>query len=374
MKGNLMKTRKREYAQSMVEFALVFPLLLLVVYGLLEFGRMLFVYTGVTSSSREGARYGSAAGNVGGYIPHYSDCDGIRAAAKKTGFLANIQDSDIAISYDHGPGTVIFSASCPPSQDIYLGDRIIVTVQATYWPIINLLDQFIDPELDGFPINSTASRTIILDIEIKGTPPPAFPTNTYTPTPSYTPTPTPTNTPTPTPTETPLYTPTTTLTPTITETPTPGPTSTATQTPTITPTPTSTPSCVIGSGALSFFTDQNQFSWQLQNLGVDPIEMINLTVDWAVGLPKNRLTTITFGGSTIWSGNSENSPIVVCDTGCPEGWSGIPSYRQLVVGQTKELLFTTSRSLYSGSYSISVIFQNLTTGGTCTASTSGVLP
>ena len=39
--------KKKDAAQGLVEFALVVPILLLVVYGLLEVGRMLFIYSSV---------------------------------------------------------------------------------------------------------------------------------------------------------------------------------------------------------------------------------------------------------------------------------------------------------------------------------------
>ncbi|MGE5251945.1 MAG: TadE family protein, partial [Bacteroidota bacterium] len=49
-------------AQAMVEFALALPILLLVVYGLLESGRLLFIYASVVTAARQAARYGSATG------------------------------------------------------------------------------------------------------------------------------------------------------------------------------------------------------------------------------------------------------------------------------------------------------------------------
>ncbi len=44
--------------QSTVEFALVLPVLLLIVFGIIEFGFILNAYVTVISSAREGARYG----------------------------------------------------------------------------------------------------------------------------------------------------------------------------------------------------------------------------------------------------------------------------------------------------------------------------
>jgi Flp pilus assembly protein TadG len=50
----------------MVEFALVLPLLLVVMFGLIEVGRLLFIYSVVFTSTREAARYGSASGILAG--------------------------------------------------------------------------------------------------------------------------------------------------------------------------------------------------------------------------------------------------------------------------------------------------------------------
>ena len=61
MLRKLSEKKERQNAQGMVEFALILPILLLVILGIIEFGRLLFFYSSVTSASREAARYGSAA-------------------------------------------------------------------------------------------------------------------------------------------------------------------------------------------------------------------------------------------------------------------------------------------------------------------------
>ena len=48
-----------EKGATTVEFALILPLLLVLIIGLVDFGRMGFVQVSVTSASREGARYSS---------------------------------------------------------------------------------------------------------------------------------------------------------------------------------------------------------------------------------------------------------------------------------------------------------------------------
>ena len=50
--------------QAMVEFAIALPFLLLILFGILEIGRLIFTYSGVVNASREGVRYGSATGYV----------------------------------------------------------------------------------------------------------------------------------------------------------------------------------------------------------------------------------------------------------------------------------------------------------------------
>jgi len=50
--------RQREKGQATVEFALVVVLLLLVLFGLVDFSRLFFAYATMSNGVREGARYG----------------------------------------------------------------------------------------------------------------------------------------------------------------------------------------------------------------------------------------------------------------------------------------------------------------------------
>lgn len=163
-------------AQGIVEFALVLPLLLILVFGIIEAGRLLFIYSAVLSSSREAARYGSAAGEIPGYIPYYGDCNGIRAAAMRIGRFAGISPTDVSISYDHGPGSSSNFAICPLGGDdhISLGDRITVQVVATFQPLLPIVN------FRPIPISAITRRTIVKDVAIEGTPPsPVTPTISF---------------------------------------------------------------------------------------------------------------------------------------------------------------------------------------------------
>lgn len=69
-KSNSLKgkgSRRRESGQAIVEFALTLPILLLLVFGIIDFGWLFFNKMGVENASREGARYAivnSASGSV----------------------------------------------------------------------------------------------------------------------------------------------------------------------------------------------------------------------------------------------------------------------------------------------------------------------
>lgn len=52
-----MKQLRDEKGQSMVEFALVLPVLILVVFGIIDFGWLFFNKLAIENGAREGARY-----------------------------------------------------------------------------------------------------------------------------------------------------------------------------------------------------------------------------------------------------------------------------------------------------------------------------
>jgi len=65
--GRIRKTRKNEKGQSLVEFALVVPLLLLLVVGIFEFGRAWMTKNIMTGAAREAARIAAVEAPGGGW-------------------------------------------------------------------------------------------------------------------------------------------------------------------------------------------------------------------------------------------------------------------------------------------------------------------
>ena len=99
----------------MVEFGLALPIMLLVVYGLIETGRLVFIYASVVSAARQAARYGSVTGVNGSGTPYYNDCAGHQSGGQEAGLSSAFNDANILISYDNGPGrdSADFGTSCP---------------------------------------------------------------------------------------------------------------------------------------------------------------------------------------------------------------------------------------------------------------------
>src|SRR5688572_17286906 len=105
-------TPQKNRAQAMVEFAIALPILLMLLYGILEAGRLLFIYSSIVTASRQAVRYGSATGIGPNGVPRYQDCAGIRASANRADFLNAFQDEDIHIFYDEGPDDLTPTEFC----------------------------------------------------------------------------------------------------------------------------------------------------------------------------------------------------------------------------------------------------------------------
>jgi Flp pilus assembly protein TadG len=167
MKKKLAHTRKNT-AQAMVEFALVLPILLVLIYGLLEVGRLLFIYSSVVTATRSASRYGAATGlNTSGGVPRYQDCAGIRAAAQQVGFLQKFEDADILIWHDDGedknqvaycaPGRTSDKSFRPSTGN---SSRVRVQVKAQYTPMLTF------SLLQPLTISSISARTILVSVQL----------------------------------------------------------------------------------------------------------------------------------------------------------------------------------------------------------------
>ncbi|MBI9047438.1 MAG: pilus assembly protein [Anaerolineaceae bacterium] len=181
----IIRNNKKQKGQGLVEFALILPIMLLLLFGIIESSRLIVHFVSVYSASREAARYGSAVGRLSESDPFfYEDCDGIRLAAMRVGFMAGLETGDIEIRYDTGPGTSPIdwttydqqthfdstTLTCDTTDGVVtldgtptdVGDegRILIRVQKSFEPIVPIVPF---PEV---PLTSFAGRTFIKQIDL----------------------------------------------------------------------------------------------------------------------------------------------------------------------------------------------------------------
>jgi Flp pilus assembly protein TadG len=192
----LRAVHSRPRAQSLVELALILPILLLLIGAALDLGRLYYSQITVTNAAREGALM--AAKDPTSYSPGDPCADDnlvvCRAVNETSGSFVTVEPADVDMT-------------CDPSCTVNAGNQVTVTVNGEFQLIALSLLPFLG---DGsFDIAGSATAAII-QMPTSGT------TSTPTPTPTATPTPEPTASPTPDPSATagPTATPTASPSPT----------------------------------------------------------------------------------------------------------------------------------------------------------------
>ncbi len=178
--GAQMARKSRPGGQSLVEMALVLPILLLILIGLIEFGRAFFIYAVVSNAAREGGRAGIVEPLDFAYVQH---------AVTRTLVLVPPDDVSIDIHYDDGTDEGTFT---DPSLIEEGRSRIVVKVSYPFSMLTPLISSIFPPTTIEF----TSARTIVAGTRAHKPTQPAGPTNTPLPPPM--PTDTPESSPTPT--------------------------------------------------------------------------------------------------------------------------------------------------------------------------------
>jgi Flp pilus assembly protein TadG len=188
----LIKRTKHPLGQSLVEFALILPTLLLIIMGVFEFGRMLQVWITLQNCAQTAARYATTGQqSVAGDPWDSARLAAVKAEALDKAVTLNIQPS-VGPS-NPGYFHVYVYASDPPVQGTeYPGGpnaRVVVDVVFNHpliTPILNKIAPYISLKAHAEMINERFRHPGY------GTPVGLLP-------PTIIPTPTPTSTPTPSP-------------------------------------------------------------------------------------------------------------------------------------------------------------------------------
>lgn len=157
---NISQKRKRSgyRAQAMVEFAIVLPVLLALLIGIMEIGRMVLMYAMVVNASRDAVRYASAVGKGDDGLIKYKDCAGIKKAANQSTYRF-VTLSSISISYKdangNSAGVCDQGAGEDPDIKVDSNYRVTVSVAANYSPMVKFLP------IKTKPFTAVSTRTIL---------------------------------------------------------------------------------------------------------------------------------------------------------------------------------------------------------------------
>jgi Flp pilus assembly protein TadG len=190
----------RQRGQALVELALVTPILLLLLLGALDLGRLFYAQITVTNAAREGAMVAAltpGSFSAGAACNATSNAVTCAATREGQGGFVTVEPADVAMT-------------CDPSCAKQYGNEVTVTVTGHFQLITPILWAFTGGQDVTFERSATAA---VIDTPAGSGVPAPTPTPDPTPTPEPTPTPDPDATPAPTPTPSPTPTPTPTCPP-----------------------------------------------------------------------------------------------------------------------------------------------------------------
>jgi Flp pilus assembly protein TadG len=141
----------RTRGQALVEFAFVFPLIVLLAFGFIDVGRAVFGYNTLTNAARQAARVAAvnqvdpAVGPWGCLAnkPVQSAANPswtFRGCAVVAGAAAGVTAPDVSVAYAAPPGTTL---QC--SSSLSVGCIVSVTVTADYVPLTPIAGSIIGP-------------------------------------------------------------------------------------------------------------------------------------------------------------------------------------------------------------------------------------
>lgn len=150
---------RRENGQSLVEFALVIPIIVLLVAAFVEIGRAVFAYNTIANAARQGARVA-----IVNQLEDITDCDAtrpvedpfephwsIRGCVLVAASTLGITTDNITIEYRTPPDTTL---SCDPV--LHIGCLAAITVTYDY----SISTPFLSMLIGGFTMTQTSEMPV----------------------------------------------------------------------------------------------------------------------------------------------------------------------------------------------------------------------
>jgi Flp pilus assembly protein TadG len=149
---------RRGSGQSLVEFALVFPIIVLLVAACIEIGRAVFAYNTIANAARQGARVA-----IVNQVEDVTDCDAsrpvedpfephwsIRGCVIVAASTLGITTDNVTIAYAPPPATTL---DCEP---VHIGCIAAITVTYDY----SISTPFVSMLIGGFTMTQTSEMPV----------------------------------------------------------------------------------------------------------------------------------------------------------------------------------------------------------------------
>jgi Flp pilus assembly protein TadG len=131
------RSRSSRRGQSLVEFALVFPIAIILLMAVFDVGRAVFAFNGLTNAAREGARLAIVNQDEALIEQRITDM------TFATG-VANVGDPNLVQFHTEGPNLTTPTAN-PVCATMAMGCVAIVTVETDWTAITPVIGQIIGP-------------------------------------------------------------------------------------------------------------------------------------------------------------------------------------------------------------------------------------
>ena len=167
-----MARRQRSRGQSLVEFALVFPIFILLVFGLIDMGRYAYVNSTISQAAREATRVAAVEASWIGHT--YANCnqpggpvcptdiaafrsDVLAAANRMMAPFGSIIDADLYTNCATTPPSPVTTTTCNHLADEAADQFASVRTVLVFRPITPVISSFFSS------ITATGSATMVIN-------------------------------------------------------------------------------------------------------------------------------------------------------------------------------------------------------------------
>lgn len=178
MRSSLLGNRKMRdrRGQGLAEFAIVFPLIALLIFGIFDVGRAVYAYNTIANAAREAARI-AAVNQVVPVDPNNAACHedmpvedpanpdwSIKACAAQSAIALGVQPSNVTVTYSAPPplhpGDPTLVCTAPTAGNyggLNVGCIATVTIEYTWMPATPLISTIFS---HGITVTSTSQIPI----------------------------------------------------------------------------------------------------------------------------------------------------------------------------------------------------------------------